>query len=164
MVEINQKNVDCLSSELGRKLKKLRSEKGLTQKELAAAIQDGVDYTYIGKIERGQQLPSLKVLQRISETLSVPIDFFLRDESETIVYVNCGVDMGDFLRNEKGRELIKALKQLNPHDIPLIVEIIRILARHRDIEMEEELGDSLLPPGDLIIATKKGSVLRKSKY
>ena len=72
--------------------------------------------------------------------------------------------MGDFVRNEKGRELIKALKQLHPHDIPLIIEIIRILARHRDMEVEQNLGDSLLPPGDLMLATKKNSVLRKSKY
>jgi len=136
----------------------------LTQKGLAAAIHGGVDYTYIGKIERGQQLPSLKVLQGISETLTVPIDYFLRDESETIVYVTCGVDMGDFVRNEKGRELIKALKQLHPHDIPLIIEIIRILARHRDMEAEEKLGDPLLPHGDLMLATKNNSVLRKSKY
>lgn len=161
MAKINQKNVDCLSAELGRKLKKLRNEKGLTQKELAAAIHDGVDYTYIGKIERGQQLPSLKVLHGISETLSVPIDYFLRDESESIVYVNYPVDMGDFGRNEKGRELIKALKQLNPHDIPLIIEIIRILARHRDMELVEKIGESLLPPGDLLLATKKRCVAAK---
>ena len=164
MAKINQSNVDGLSFEIGRKLKELRNDRGLTQKGLAAAIHGGVDYTYIGKIERGQQLPSLKVLQGISETLTVPIDYFLRDESETIVYVTCGVDMGDFVRNEKGRELIKALKQLHPHDIPLIIEIIRILARHRDMEAEEKLGDPLLPHGDLMLATKNNSVLRKSKY
>lgn len=164
MEKINQKYVDCLSSVIGIKLKKMRKEKGLTQKELAAAIHDGVDYTYIGKIERGQQLPSLKVLQRISETFSVPIHYFFREEPETIVYVNCGVDLGDFVRDEKCRELVKVMKQLHPNDVPLIVEIIKILARHRDLEMEEKLEDSLLPLGDLLHAAKKKSVARKSKY
>ena len=31
----------------------LRQRKGLTQKELASKIQGKVDYSYIGKIERG---------------------------------------------------------------------------------------------------------------
>jgi transcriptional regulator with XRE-family HTH domain len=54
---------DRLSSEIGSRLKKLLMEKGLTQKELASKVKGGLDYTYIGKIERGQQLPSLRALQ-----------------------------------------------------------------------------------------------------
>lgn len=152
-----------LSSEIGNRLKRLRNDKGLTQKELAAKIHDGVDYTYIGKIERGQQLPSLKVLLKISENLSVPVSYFLREETETVVYVNYPADLGDFLRNETGQQLIKALKQLQPTDVPLIIEIIRILARHRESELSGDLGDCCSLPMGMLQPSKKKAFHGKSK-
>jgi len=161
---LNSGKVDRLSLEIGGKLKKLRIERGLTQKELAAKVKDGVDYTYIGKIERGQQLPSLKVLQRLSETFSVPIGSFFREEPDTVVYVNCPSELGDITRHEKGRELVKALKLLHATDIPLIVEIINILAKHREVEKGEKLKDSAPPVGDLLPASNKKPIVRKSEY
>ena len=56
-----------LKKEIGEKLRKLRNEKGLTQKELSNKI--AIDYSYIGKIERGEQLPSIKMLIRLSQIL-----------------------------------------------------------------------------------------------
>jgi transcriptional regulator with XRE-family HTH domain len=161
---INQGRGDCLPLEIGCKLKKLRMERGLTQKGLAAKVKDGVDYTYIGKIERGQQLPSLKVLQRISETLSVPIGSFFRDEPDTVVYVNCAAELGEIVRHEKGRELVRALKLLHTSDIPLIVEIISILARHREVENGERVKDSDTPVGDILRSSNVKPVVRKSEY
>ena len=55
--------------EIGIRVKKLRLAKGLTQKEFAASVRGGLDYTYIGKIERGEQLPSLKILLKIDREL-----------------------------------------------------------------------------------------------
>lgn len=164
MDTMNRNTVDSLASEIGIKLKKFRNGKGLTQKELAAKIENGVDYTYIGKIERGQQLPSLKVLHRICETFSIPISYFFSEESETVVYVNCPVDFRDMARDEKGSELLKALKLVHPTDIPLIVEIIHILSRHRYPDMVEQLRDSVALPGEAIPAAKNKILGRKSKY
>lgn len=66
-----------LAREIGLTLRRLRLGYGLTQKGLAQQIADGVDTTYIGKIERGDQLPSLKVLLRLSTALGVSVsDFF----------------------------------------------------------------------------------------
>ena len=62
----------CLKVEIGKRLKRLRLQKGSTQKELAAKVRGGLDYTYIGKIERGEQLPSLKILIKISEAKRSP--------------------------------------------------------------------------------------------
>ena len=50
---------------MGERLRKLRKNLGLTQKEFAEKVPGKVDYTYIGKIERGQQYPSLKMLEKI---------------------------------------------------------------------------------------------------
>src|SRR6266567_7340946 len=77
-----------LKVEIGKRLKRLRLEKGFTQKELAVRVKGGLDYTYIGKIERGEQLPSLKILIKISEALSVPIGSFFQEESSPSV---CGI-------------------------------------------------------------------------
>jgi transcriptional regulator with XRE-family HTH domain len=66
-----------LAREIGLTLRRLRHGHGLTQKGLAQLLADGVDTTYIGKIERGDQLPSLKVLLRLSKALGVSVsDFF----------------------------------------------------------------------------------------
>jgi transcriptional regulator with XRE-family HTH domain len=66
-----------LAGEIGLTLRRLRLARGLTQKGLAQRIAGGVDATYVGKIERGDQLPSLKVLVRLSRALGVTVsDFF----------------------------------------------------------------------------------------
>ena len=160
---INPGKVDGLSIEIGSRLKKLRMERGLTQKELAAKIKDGVDYTYIGKIERGQQLPSLKVLHGISESFSVPIASFFRDDPDTVVYVNCAAELGDITRYEKGRELVRALTLLHATDIPLILEIINTLARHRKSENGDKLDDITSPVADILRASNKKPIVRKSE-
>jgi transcriptional regulator with XRE-family HTH domain len=66
-----------LACEIGLILQRLRRDKGWTQKALAQRVAGGVNTTYIGKIERGDQLPSLKILLRLSQALEVSVgDFF----------------------------------------------------------------------------------------
>jgi transcriptional regulator with XRE-family HTH domain len=66
----------ALAREMGLTLQRLRHERGLTQKHLAQQVAGGINATYIGKIERGDQLPSLKVLLRLSKALGVSISTF----------------------------------------------------------------------------------------
>ena len=56
---------------VGKNVRHLRQLKGLTQEELAFEAQ--LDLTYVGGIERGRRNPSLLVMARISEALSVPL-------------------------------------------------------------------------------------------
>jgi transcriptional regulator with XRE-family HTH domain len=158
----NPGDVTRLSLGIGKRLKKLRMERGLTQKKLADKVKGGVDYTYIGKIERGEQFPSLKILQRISEAFSVPVHYFFKDEPDTIVYVNCPAELGNLIRDEKGGELFKALTLLEAGDIPLIIEIIKMLAKHRNIGKSENLKETG-PSRDefLLPAKKEGLFLKK---
>jgi transcriptional regulator with XRE-family HTH domain len=151
-----------LQMEIGKRLKRLRKDKGLTQKGLAAKVKGGVDYTYIGKIERGKQLPSLKILLSISETLSVPINYFFRDEPDTIVYLNGSAELGFLIKDEKGRELLKALKLLQSRDIPLIMEIARILTRHGNVEQQGKLMELETQADEfLLVADKTPPYLEK---
>lgn len=61
--------------ELGKKIKKLRGQRGLLQVDLAVRV--GISSGYVGSIEQGLRSPSLKVLHKISKTLKVPISILL---------------------------------------------------------------------------------------
>ena len=56
---------------LGKNVRRLRQQRGLTQEKLAFEAE--IDLTYIGGIERGRRNPSLLVMARIAEALSVPL-------------------------------------------------------------------------------------------
>lgn len=71
---------------LGERVKKLRKSLGLTQKQFASRVPGKIDYTYIGKIERGRQYPSLKLLERIGATFSKPMSYFFKNENQPSVY------------------------------------------------------------------------------
>jgi transcriptional regulator with XRE-family HTH domain len=136
----------CLKVEIGKRLKRLRLEKGFTQKKLAARVSGGLDYTYVGKIERGDQLPSLKILIKISEALSVPPGYFFRDEALSAVHDIPAPELIFFAKGVKGRELLSILKQLHQDDIPLLTEIIQVLVRHRNAarrKLSETLGENV---------------------
>lgn len=56
---------------LGEKIRKLRKEKGITQEKLAEAIK--ISRTHMGHIEQGRKTPSLKVLEKLSRALKIPL-------------------------------------------------------------------------------------------
>lgn len=54
---------------IGRKIRELRKAKGLTQEALAHDA--GMAMRYLAGIERGEENPSLAILVRLAEALSV---------------------------------------------------------------------------------------------
>jgi transcriptional regulator with XRE-family HTH domain len=62
---------------LGRNVRRLRQQTGLTQEELAFEAE--IDLTYMGGIERGKRNPSLLVMVRIAKALSVPVSRLLSE-------------------------------------------------------------------------------------
>ena len=57
---------------IGQRLKRLRLDHGLSQRELAAP---GVSYAYISRIEAGTRQPSVKALRRLAAKLGVTADY-----------------------------------------------------------------------------------------
>lgn len=57
---------------IGERLKRLRLERGFSQRELAAP---GVSYAYISRIEAGTRQPSVKALRRLAAKLNVSADY-----------------------------------------------------------------------------------------
>ena len=60
---------------LGRNVRGLR--RSMTQEELAFEAE--IDLTYMGGIERGRRNPSLLVMARIADALSVPLPKLLSE-------------------------------------------------------------------------------------
>lgn len=117
----------ALEQEIGRRLRRLRKMRGLTQKGLAAKIEGGIDYSYIGKIERGEQLPSLKVLRRIGGALGVPLGFFFQEEEPILL----PEELRRIVKDEARMALLRRLSQVRQDDLPLLSEIINVLELHR---------------------------------
>jgi transcriptional regulator with XRE-family HTH domain len=128
----SEERVMAIQQTIGHTLRALRQRKGLTQKELAAKIQGEVDYSYIGKIERGEQLPSLKMLERLSNALAVPLSFFFQGLGSDVTARREGGEAGDEpLGQQRERLLLYLAHTVHDDDIPLLIEIVRILNKRR---------------------------------
>ncbi|HEY5660510.1 MAG TPA: helix-turn-helix domain-containing protein [Gaiellaceae bacterium] len=57
---------------IGARLKRLRLQKGLSQRDLSSP---GVSYAYISRIEAGVRTPSVKALRKLSRKLGVSVEY-----------------------------------------------------------------------------------------
>src|SRR5919197_2005515 len=69
---------------VGARLKRLRIERGLSQRDLS---EPGVSYAYISRIEAGARTPSVKALRMLARKLGVSVEYLetgqdLRDVEE----------------------------------------------------------------------------------
>jgi transcriptional regulator with XRE-family HTH domain len=68
MTLVNSDASPAAGETIGERLKRLRQERGFSQRELAAP---GVSYAYISRIEAGTRQPSVKALRRLAANLGV---------------------------------------------------------------------------------------------
>lgn len=66
---------------LGQRIREARKNKKMTQEQLAEIA--GIGLMYLGEIERGQKMPSLKIVCKIIEALDISADYLLRDVIQT---------------------------------------------------------------------------------
>ena len=66
-----KKRDEAIKVAFGRRLRKLRTEKGLSQEALA--LDCDLDRTYIGGIERGERNVSLINIEKIAAALGIPV-------------------------------------------------------------------------------------------
>ena len=102
---------------LGKRIRMERSNKNLTQEQLAEAV--GVSTTYIGFVERGERSVTLEKLLDITNVLGVSIDYLLCDSTES----NSDADFN----------LLKNLWQkASPSERSLILDLANSVLRHSD--------------------------------
>lgn len=64
---------------VGRNVRRVRVAKSISQERLA--FDSGVDRSYLGGMERGEENPTVDVLDRIAATLAVPLRELFADVS-----------------------------------------------------------------------------------
>jgi transcriptional regulator with XRE-family HTH domain len=83
--------VGDLQRRLGRNLRRLRTERALSQEEFAEVLR--IHRTYVGGLERGERNPSLQVVERLAQELRVDPVELLRE-----VGADAGADAPPALR------------------------------------------------------------------
>lgn len=61
-----------MSETIGERLRRLRQERGMSQRDLHSP---GVSYAYISRIEAGARDPSVKALRKLAERLDVSVEY-----------------------------------------------------------------------------------------
>jgi len=74
---VHRKTRRAEATKFGAVLRRLREERGLTQEELAERA--GVSATYVGFIERGDNVPTLTILLDLASALGISPSDLLRD-------------------------------------------------------------------------------------
>lgn len=59
--------------QVGKKVQKIRTLKGLSQVDLVGKMEGNIDTTNISRIESGRTNPTLLTLYRLAQALEVPI-------------------------------------------------------------------------------------------
>lgn len=93
--------------DFGRKLRELRKQKNLTQKQLAALI--GVKNSIISFYEVGDRIPSPEIIIKLAAALNVTSDYLLGIQKNETIDVS-GLDEND---KKLVRSLVDTLRRKN---------------------------------------------------
>lgn len=66
-----------ITEEIGKRIKEIRSEKGISQEKLALKAE--LDRTYVAGVENGKRNPSIKSLEKIINALDINFECFFKD-------------------------------------------------------------------------------------
>src|SRR5919109_614748 len=115
------------SESVGARLKRLRMQKGLSQRDLSSP---GVSYAYISRIEAGARTPSVKALRKLAQKLEVSVEY---------------LETGRDIRDVDDRELRLADAELE----------LRLAENTEEAEVKlEGLLDEAVEAGDIVAATR----------
>src|SRR3954454_15882016 len=117
---------------IGQRLRRLRHERGLSQRELSSP---GVSYAYISRIEAGARRPSVKALRMLAKKLGVTAD-----------YLETGSEIRD--TDERELRIADAELELRLTDDPAKAE-----------KKLEQLRDEAAAAGDVVAASRANIAL-----
>ena len=123
MQRVSDRPREAAEETIGERLRRLRRERGLSQRELASP---GVSYAYISRIEGGARRPSVKALRMLARKLGVTADY---------------LETGSEIRDTEERELRIADAELELRLADDTAEAERKLEALRDEAFEA--GDAL---------------------
>lgn len=96
---------------IGRKIRQYRKLKGLTQEQLAELV--GTNFSYIGKIERGEYNVKIHTLEKIANALEVSLSALLSDGDHKGIEMSGAVlEAAVLLQNQSEADQQKAVEIL----------------------------------------------------
>jgi transcriptional regulator with XRE-family HTH domain len=128
-VVVNKRSGDPRDAEIGRRIRALRLERGLSQTELGNLL--GVTFQQIQKYEKGANRVAAGRLQRVAEALDVPITFFYAGSTtEQGNSDSDSVDVGlGFLETAGAVRLVRAYSRItDPEMRRALVELTERIA------------------------------------
>ena len=96
---------------VGERIKKIRLEKGLTQKQLAEKC--GLFDSTIRKYESGRQNPKIGTVEKIANALGVETSELLYEQSELIAQMKRMFDVHDVLNSTKAAFNLNVIDSMN---------------------------------------------------
>lgn len=103
---------EAMRKAVGSKLKALRKQKRMTQKELAVALDIGI--SQLNKYESGMHMPPIKKLIRLSSIFDITLDYLVKDKETDI----------SELHNNK---FIKRFREIEHFDVEEQDAVLKIL-------------------------------------
>ena len=95
---------------LGKRVRELRTKRGLTQERLAEMAD--MDVKYLGSIERGTENPTVGTLEKLAQALSVKLHQLLTVEHK--------IQSEKLLR----RRIIQGLEKCDEKELQLILRLV----------------------------------------
>ncbi len=99
---------------IGKRIKEERKTLKLTQKDLAKRA--GIDFRFLGNIERGVSKPSLDTIVKISRALDMPLDILV---AENITYKNPPEN------SAITKEIVRLFSMLTDFDALRVLQLVR---------------------------------------
>lgn len=104
------------NNRLGKFIRNGRLDLELTQEQLAEKLN--CNLSYLGNVERGKNIPSLKLFCRIMLVLNLSADAFIRPKQN--------------IENSSYFQLLRLLPQCTPKELNILLENARTLMENRE--------------------------------
>ena len=114
---------------LGQNIKRLRKQKGWSQKKLAQEI--GAHITHFNRIETGKYIPALETVIKLARVLEVPVDYLIGSNESNLEDIR--------IEDQTFSEKIKLLNSFNEKEREAIITIIdAILTKRKMLKLLKE--------------------------
>lgn len=111
-------------SNVGERIKELRTLKRWTQTDLAKAV--GLTYIQVGRYETQKSSPSADVLSKLADTLETTADYLMNGSQDEMISAQ--------LTDKELLKQFKAVEQLNAEDKHLIKTFIDAFLTKRQVQ------------------------------
>lgn len=124
-------HIDKICNEIGEHLRNARVKKGMTQAEVAQAMD--VAQSQYGKVETGKVIPSLKTLIKATEVLGTNLNRVVYGSDNA-----SGVDID--IKDKELIERVNIISELSADDRHLAIQLLDLIAAKKKLK---EITDNL---------------------